>query len=168
MALQHFDHDGRARFVTFITHRRIPLLTNDLFRATVVSAIEAAALKFSCTLLAWVIMPEHVHVVVVPAVETRLSEVISAIKRTSAREIHAVLTRHSSPLLPRLTIVRDGEQRFVFWQKRCFDRNCRSEDEVRRTVEYCHSNPVKRGLVKRAEDYRWSSAQRYETINTPE
>lgn len=168
MALVHFDHDGRARFVTFNTHQRMSLLTNRVFCDVVDAAIQSAARETGCRLLARVVMPEHVHMVLVPHVEIKLADVVSDMKRRSAREIHALLVERRSPLLARLSIMRDGQQRFVFWQRRCYDRNCRSEDEVWRAVQYCHQNPVARGLVRRTIDYPWSSALLYEEDNTPE
>jgi len=48
-----------------------------------------------------------------------------------------------------------------FWQKRYYDRNHRNTREFAVTLDYLHANPVKRGLVKAAENWRWSSFRHY-------
>jgi putative transposase len=56
-----------------------------------------------------------------------------------------------------------GETGFVgsFWQKRYYDRNVRDEREFVQKLRYLHRNPVKRGLVKEAADWKWSSFRLY-------
>jgi hypothetical protein len=50
----------------------------------------------------------------------------------------------------------------VFWQKRCYDHNCRSSDVVKEKIIYCHNNPVKKGMVREPGEYRWSSYNWYQ------
>lgn len=50
----------------------------------------------------------------------------------------------------------------VFWQKRCYDHNCRANAEVLEAINYCHNNPVNRELVKTPGDYSWSSYNWYQ------
>ncbi len=161
MELRHYDHDGRARFITFCTHHKLPILTNDRFRRIVRDCLAEIVSRFQLKLLAWVIMPEHVHVVVVPPEEIKLGPVIGEMKRLSARKIHRLLESRSSHLLSKLRAIRNGRERFVLWQRRCYDHNCRTVDAVRSRIDYCHKNPVMRGLVKHPEDWRWSSYRSY-------
>jgi len=102
-------------------------------------------------------MPEHVHIVVVPPVEIKLGPVIGEIKRISAKKIHDILMTNKSPLLNKLRVIRHGVERFALWQTRCYDHNCRSWDSIWERVNYCHNNPVKRGLAKSPGDWEWSS-----------
>ncbi len=55
MKIKHYDHDGRARFITFCTHNRLPLLTNDSFRSIAVEAIKEVRARTGLKLLAYVI-----------------------------------------------------------------------------------------------------------------
>jgi len=164
MKLRHFDHDGRARFVTFCTHRRIPILTNNQFRMVVTNAIDQVRRQQGFQLIAYVIMPEHVHLVILPEEQTKIGQLVGEIKRIAAIEIHQLLAQRNSELLPTLTVIRNGHPRFTLWQRRCFDHNCRSENSLRDIVDYCHYNPVKRGLVKEPEDWQWSSCRWYQGI----
>jgi hypothetical protein len=78
----------------------------------------------------------------------RLGLVIREIKSKMAREYFAHTTSNTGAAK-------------VFWQKRCYDHNCRSVDTVREKTIYCHNNPVKRGLVRHPSEYRWSSYDWY-------
>ena len=157
MTLTHFNHDGRARFVTFSTHRRMPVLTNDRFRKIVVDSIDHTRQEFRFRMIAYVLMPEHVHLVLLPNKDTEVGRLVGEIKRISSKRIHELLSGQRSDLGRVFTVIRDGEQRFAFWKRRCYDHNCRSEESVWQKVNYCHNNPVKRGLVPKPEDWVWSS-----------
>jgi len=164
MKLRHYDFDGRARFVTFCTHRRIPLLTNNQFRKIVIASIDQVRAQQPFQLIAYVIMPEHVHLVILPGENVRIGLLVGEMKRISAIEIHQRLIERKSELLPALTITRNGLPRFALWQRRCFDHNCRSEESLQNIVDYCHFNPVKRGLVKEPGNWQWSSYRWYQGI----
>ncbi|HDS01309.1 MAG TPA: hypothetical protein ENO22_10360 [candidate division Zixibacteria bacterium] len=159
MKLHHYDHDGRARFVTFCTHKKLQLLTNNCFRKKVTESIDWARHEFGLKLLGYVIMPEHIHMVIVPKEESRLGQIIGELKRLSAKKILAEIKNDS--LLGKLSVERDGVKRLAFWQRRCYDHNCRSDEFVWQKVNYCHYNPVKRGLVRSPEKWEWSSYRWY-------
>ena len=162
MQLKHYDHDGRARFITFCTHKRIPILTNASFRKVIVECLEEVRKSYGLCLLGYVIMPEHIHLVVVPPKELKLGPVIGELKRISAKRIHELLHVNNGDLIERLIVTRNGRQRFALWQRRCFDHNCRSDESVWEKIEYCHNNPVTRGLVSEPDDWQWSSCRWYQ------
>jgi putative transposase len=161
MKLKHFDHDGRARFITFCIHQRIPILSSDAFRQMIVESIVEVKAKTGFRLLAYVIMPEHVHLVLVPRIDSELGPLIGGIKRISARKIHLFLKRNNPTLPGRFLVTRDGRPKFALWQRRCFDHNCRTDAEIWESVTYCHNNPFARGLVGNAIDWQWSSYRSY-------
>ena len=146
--LRHYDDLGTARFVTFSCYRRETYLTNMTSRELLLKHIEQARLKYRFKLLAYVLMPEHVHLVMWPPDGMKMGRVIGEIKSNMAREYFA-LTMPSTR----------GKK--VFWQKRCHDHNCRTPDTIREKVEYCHKNPVKRGLVAEPAEYVFSSFNWY-------
>jgi REP element-mobilizing transposase RayT len=90
-------------------------------------------------LLAWVVMANHVHVVVYPLVS--LARISKAIKGYTALEANRILERTGR-----------------FWQHESFDHWIRDRYELESTIRYVERNPVKAGLVKREEEFRWSSA----------
>jgi putative DNA methylase len=93
-----------------------------------------------CELRAWVVMPNHVHVLLLPG--GQLWRITKAIKGFTAREANRILGRTGHP----------------FWQHESFDRWVRNRQEFERTVGYIEANPVRAGLVSRPEDWPWSSA----------
>lgn len=143
--LRHYDNLGTARFVTFSTYRRQPTLTNETVIKVVLTCIDTARIKHGFRLVGYVVMPEHVHLVLYPPEGMKLGLVIREIKSISARQIFQ--SEGSAP---------EGERR-VFWQRRCYDHNCRTPETVVEKIRYCHNNPVKRGLVATPGEYRWSS-----------
>jgi putative transposase len=142
--LRHYDDLGTARFVTFSCYRRGKYLLHPEARALLIKHLQQARLKHRFKLLAYVIMPEHVHLVLLPPEGMKLGLVIREIKSKMAREYFASRT---NPVA--------GTR--VFWHKRCYDHNCRTPETVREKIEYCHRNPVTRGLTRDPSDYEWSS-----------
>ena len=77
-----------------------------------------------------------------------------------ARQGIAYLKANSPQWLPRLTVHEGQRVRHRFWQPGGgYDRNITSIEALRAMIEYIHANPVRRGLVARAEDWEWSSAR---------
>ncbi len=91
-------------------------------------------------LRAWVIMANHVHVLLRPKVAPQ--RLLGALKGCTAREANLVLGRTGQP----------------FWQAESYDHWVRDENQFERIVAYIENNPVKAGFVTRPEDYPWSSA----------
>jgi len=162
MHVRHFDHDGRARFITFSTHNGIPILTNDRFRQAVTDAVDSVRRSHQYRVIAYVVMPEHVHLLIVPPIDMSVGPVVGEIKRASAKEIHRILEGSPSTLTSQLTVTRNGQEKRVLWKRRCYDHNCRSDESLWEKVRYCHNNSVRRGLVTRPEDWRWSSYRWYQ------
>jgi putative transposase len=158
--LRHWDNDGRARFVTFSTHHRIPFLTDRLACQILLDQIAIAREKYRFRLLAYVIMPDHVHLVLVPSEACRVGLMIGDIKRLSARLILGVLRKTAGPSAGQFHLPDQGRGHAV-WEKRCYDHNCRSVEDVWVKVNYCHQNPVKRGYVQDASAWEWSSFNCY-------
>jgi REP element-mobilizing transposase RayT len=94
---------------------------------------------------AWVVMPNHVHVLVGPVGTGRveLTRATRAWKGASARAINLQLGRTGA-----------------LWQRESFDRWIRDDAHFRTVAAYIAQNPVKAGLCRRAEDWRWSHASR--------
>jgi putative transposase len=159
--LRHYDHLGTARFVTFSCYHRFRLLTSTPIIQAFLDELAAVRDRYRLKLYGYVIMPEHVHLVLWPPDSVRLGVVIGQLKSLSARRMLPLLRIQRGVPLDRLEVRRDGEGRLAFWQARCYDHNCRTSDIVREKIEYCHKNPVVRGLVNSPEEWRWSSYNWY-------
>ncbi|MCB9838891.1 MAG: transposase [Phycisphaeraceae bacterium] len=165
--LRRRERPSQARFLTFSCRHRLPLLGNagirDVFVAVMNEKIERARYE----LVAWVVMPEHVHLVVIPPpdADSDAAGLLTAIKITHAQR---VLSRWRAINAPILTRIKEPSGRVRYWQPGGgFDRNVRDSQELINIVAYIHANPVKRGLVDRAELWRWSSIHRHRSQPVP-
>jgi putative transposase len=143
---------------------RLPLLTNDCWRKHLSASIDRANAEESVELVAFVFMPEHVHLLVYPILpEPQIGRYLARIKQPFSKEIKELLIQAKSPLLKTLTVrERRGKTCFRFWQEGPgFDRNIDTARAVLASIDYIHHNPVRRGLCERAVDWRWSSARFY-------
>jgi len=160
--MRRYDVPGTARFITFSCYRRLRLFDNHRIKDRFVERfIEFAELK-QITVLAWVVMPEHVHMVLFPEPADALSPFLSSLKRSFSAEILRRWRELEASILPKL---RDRNGDIHFWQLGGgYDRNVVGA-ELLEKVRYCHSNPITRGLAARSIDYRWSSARAYESLD---
>ena len=76
----------------------------------------------------------------------------------------AILKENNSSVLTKLRVIRNRVERYVIWQRRCYDHNCRSEESIWEIINYCHNNPVMRGLVDSPEKWEWSSYRHYHDL----
>jgi len=108
-------------------------------------------------------MPEHVHVLVYPGdIPEQISAFLQALKEPVARKAIRYLKEQSPKWLARITVHEGRRARRRFWQPGGgYDRNITSTKALRAMIDYIHANPVRRGLVARAEDWEWSSARWY-------
>ena len=116
-----------------------------------IADLVADALRFfdgeRYALHAWVVMPNHAHAVVWPKCPVTLSTILHSWKSFTATEANKVLDQV-------------GKQ---FWQTESYDHLIRDDMDLARCCEYTIMNPVKAGLCKRPEDWKWSSAYRAPT-----
>jgi putative transposase len=116
-------------------------------RRSEVASLVVTALRRGLTLgmydlRAFVVMGNHVHVLLRPQGEP--SRALQWIKGTTAREANQLLARTGKP----------------FWQRESYDHSVRDERQMERIVAYIENNPVKAGLTAGASEFPWSSAWR--------
>jgi putative transposase len=126
-------------------------------------ALEAARAKFGVQLWAYVLMPEHAHLLVYPGeAPEQMSRFLQALKEPVARKAVAFLQANDPAWLARLTVREGRRLRHRIWQPGGgYDRNITRTSTLRAMIEYLHGNPLRRGLVAKAEDWEWSSARWY-------
>jgi putative transposase len=159
---RRFD-DGSPRELTFSCFRRFRFLERDRVREWFVQALDDARRRWPVDLWAWVIMPEHVHLLVNPRQpQAQLGRFAGHIKEHTARPAIQWLRENSPGFLSRITVQEGEFSRRRFWQPGGgYDRNVTEETTLESMIEYIHQNPVRRGLCERPEDWEWSSARWY-------
>ena len=161
--LRRYDAKGDAREFTFCCYHGYQFLSRDRTRLWFIDALAAARAKYPFDLWAFVIMPEHIHLLVNPRESgTKLGSIMGEVKEKVGRQAVQYLSRHAPAWLPRLTVHEGKLTRHRFWQPGGgFDRNAVEVNTIHHMISYIHDNPVRRHLVKRSEDWFWSSARWY-------
>jgi len=160
--IRHFENTRHLHELTFSCYRRMPLLTNDPWRGILAASLNTACREESFDLVAFVFMPEHVHLLVLPLTsDSSLSRLLARTKQPTSKQIREFLGENNSPLVQQLTVQeRPGKFCFRFWQEGPgFDRNLFAPAAIASSIDYIHMNPVKRGLCQSAVDFKWSSAR---------
>lgn len=142
--LQRFHETGDLHFITFSCHNREPLLSTPTSRDEFLKTLEQMRLWYDFFVTGYVVMPEHVHLLVSEPKTKKLSVILQMLKQKTSREL--------SPI--------EGAP---FWEPRYYDYNVWSEAKRIEKLRYIHRNPVRRGLVARPEDWHWSSFLHYAT-----
>ncbi len=162
--VRHFHEPGHLHELTFSCFQSRPLLNNDEWKKQLAVCLDAANNELRMQLVAYVFMPNHVHLLVNPIdAVPRISLYLARIKQPFSKIIKGLLEEQNSALLHQLTVKeRPGKDCFRFWQEGPgFDRNLSSPKAISASLNYIHNNPVNRGLCERAVDWRWSSARFY-------
>jgi REP element-mobilizing transposase RayT len=133
--LPHWRLDGQTYFVTWRLRKDLPGL-QDAERGIVAEALKRFH-RQRYRLMAYVVMDDHVHAVLQPAVGEELSRIALSLKSFTARTINHLRARQG-PL----------------WQKDSFDRIIRDEDELKEKMQYILNNPLKRW--PEVVEYRWA------------
>ena len=141
--LKRFQKAEALHFITFSCFHRLPCLETAAPKDTVEAVLEQTRARHQARIYAYVLMPEHVHLLINEPPSILLAQFLKAVKQTTSRKLKG-----------------DREQ---FWQDRYFDRNIHGESARSEVIRYIHRNPVKRGLVASPEQYRWSSFDHYAT-----
>ena len=144
--LYRLHHSGSAHFITFTCYHRYAHLSDPSVRDLFVQALERTRKLYGMQVYGFVVMPEHIHLLISEPERGTVANAIRSLKISSAKrgkQWHAVA----------------AEAR-AFWQKRYYDRNVRGKEFIEK-LKYIHRNPVRRNLVTNAEDWKWSSYRRY-------
>jgi putative transposase len=150
-----FDLGGHAHFVTFSCYKRRRLLDEDGAKGIVIHFLAEGLQRIDGVCMGFVIMPDHVHAVLRFDKTGMLSLFIQQWKRMSSIRIKAFLKDR----LPAYAAAIDPDE--PVWQARYYDFNVFSSSKVQEKLEYMHNNPVRKGLVSRAEEWRYGSAAWY-------
>src|SRR5581483_10075353 len=134
--LKRYQQARQLHFITFSCRRRAPLLGTAPARRVFEEQFEQVRRWYGFYVSGYVVMPEHVHLLVSEPERGKLFVAIQMLKQNVAHKL------------------APGER---FWEPRYYDFNVWSERKHIEKLRYIHRNPVKRGLVATPEDWQWSS-----------
>jgi putative transposase len=145
LGLKRYQQSKQSHSVTFSCYHHLPLLRPSRLGDLFLECLERTRRRYRFRVYGYVVMPEHVHLLVSEPADELLAKAIQALKIAVAR---------------RSVDFRNAENGGL-WQKRYFDHNVRSAESFVTLLRYIHRNPVKRGLVAKPEDWKWSSFRHY-------
>jgi putative transposase len=142
--LRRFHQTNQLHFITFSCYKRQPFLHSEEAKDTVQQILEQTRKQQGLRIAAYVVMPEHVHLLTNEPATGTLATFIQILKQLTSRKL------------------KSPEQKQI-WQRRYYDFNVSSLEKLIEKRQYIHRNPVTRGLVTKPEDYRWTSFNHYAT-----
>ena len=158
--LKRYYDTGDLHFITFSCYRRLPLLGTVRSRNKFVKVLDEVRKELGFQLVGYVVMPEHVHLLVGEPNTGNPSTVVQSLKLRVSKRMRQ--TGKERPAEQDALSFREEESELPqFWQKRFYDFNVHSARKRREKIEYMHQNPVTRGLVEDPKDWVWSSYSSY-------
>ncbi|WP_348268673.1 transposase [Edaphobacter paludis] len=141
--LKRYHGFGHDHFVTFSCYQRLPYLNDDHSRTVFLETFEQLRQRHCFYVFGYVLMPEHVHLLLGEPKQSKLEDIFRALKTQTSKRLKG-----------------DRQQ---FWQRRYHDFNVLTQAKLVEKLRYIHRNPVERGLVQRPEDWPWSSFRHWLT-----
>jgi len=140
--LQRFQLTRQLHFITFSCYKRQPKLGAKRARNVFEQSLERTRQTYQFCVTGYVVMPEHVHLLVTEPESSPLATAVQALKQSVSRTLSL---RAPEP----------------FWQARYYDFNIWSDKKRIEKLRYMHRNPVVRGLVEKPGNWAWSSYCHY-------
>lgn len=150
-----------THFLTFGTHGRRRLLDSSACCRIVIAYLSKTAARREAHVSAFVVMPDHVHCLVWFDDDTALPDFVKVWKKMSSHYIIKHLREVSPAMMEHLKVRRNGRDIVAVWNRRYYDYYLPDSKKAYEKINYIHQNPVRQGLVPRAEDWMWSSAAWY-------
>ena len=139
---RRYHEDGYPYFITTTVLDRRPLFQDARLSSILIDNPQFYRDRMKFALHGYVIMPDHVHLLLTPRHPHTISDVMRNFKSYTSREARRLLGV-AGPL----------------WQSRFYDRAVRDEAQFRSALEYIHLNPVRAGLVEADGAYEFSSSR---------
>jgi putative transposase len=139
--LVRFQQSGDLHFITFSCYGRKLFLGSAAARDLFERSLETMRVRYAFLVIGYVVMPEHVHLLLSEPSDGVLAVALKALKLSVA------VQRRERP----------------FWQARYYDFNVFTDRKRAEKLRYLHRNPVTRGLVVQPADWKWSSFRHYWT-----
>ena len=118
------------------THQRRKVLMNDKIASIIFNTFDWLETERRIQWICIMVMPDHVHAIIVLGAEQTLAKVMHSLKLFTARKINEYLSRRGR-----------------FWQSEYRDWGIRNTEALNNMIRYCYANPVRKGLVQASRDY---------------
>ena len=164
MGLQRFQIEGHVYYITTVVYGRLPIFTRPSFILPLLDSLNFYRHKQDFKLLGYVVMPDHVHLILWPFGPATVSEIMRDYKKfTSTRITRQAKVEQIEAWTSAFGRAgkETGRSHNKVWQDSYWDVNIYSERLLRQKLNYLHRNPVRAGLAEKPEDYVYSSYRNY-------
>ncbi len=156
--------DSAVYFLTYSVVEWLPVFIDEQTCGIVADSLSFCHRQKNLRVNAFVIMPTHMHMIAFDAAfdSTRLSATLADFRKFTGRRLSDLCGRKFSPSFAEVLrdqATADRERRF--WQPSRHPEAIESESFWQQKFDYLHANPCRKSLVRRAEDWRFSSAGYY-------
>lgn len=156
---RHHGHKD-LHFVTFCCYHRHRHLQTARARNLFLKVLAAVRKQFGFRLVGYVLMLDHVHLLMSEPEKASVSRVLQVLKQRVSRAMRGKKRRPSTTQF-RLDFGDATREDRRFWQRRFYDFNVWSQGKKKEKLQYMHGNPVKERLVAHPRDWPWSSFSYY-------
>ena len=158
--LKRYNIPNHARELTFSCYHKYPYFNDPIACMIFMDFLRNARSAYDFELWAWVIMPNHIHLLVWPKEEAHLiSQILHSVKGNTGKHYRRHLLQYSPEMFDNLCVEFKTEKKLKLWQPGGgYDRNMWNAKAVHQAIQYIENNPVRAGFVKRPEQWEWSSA----------
>jgi putative transposase len=152
---------GHLHFITCSCYRRLPLFASVRSKNLFVKILGEVRDRYGFSLVGYVVMPEHIHLLISEPAKGTPSTVMQVLKQRVSRRLRRKPRRKMSS--PQLSLRFTGCNHALpqFWQARFYDFNVWSQRKFVEKLQYMHMNPPNRRLVAHPKDWPWSSFSFY-------
>ena len=156
-----YNIKGHAHELTFSCYHQYNYLNDPRSCELFLDELSTARKQYNFYLWAYVLMPNHVHLLLYPYKEHyNISIILQSIKGKMSTNYRNFLVKNNPTLFKKMCIQTGKRKVFRFWQVGGgYDRNLWTAKAVHASIKYVEANPVRKELVKRPEDWKWSSAR---------
>ncbi len=150
--------DTPVYFFTSVAHDRLPIFQTDKLKTIMVDALDEARRSAGFLIFAYVIMPDHYHILT--GSEREPSDTLRFLNGISAKRVLDHLKASATSSLEKLKMFKKKRgYKYSVWEHHADTFLVTSESMLMQKVNYIHFNPVKAGLVEHPDDYLYSSSR---------
>ncbi len=147
MNFHRYYDPGQIVFITQIVKDRKPIFNNRGMFDLLIETLTNVKVLYPFTMLAYVFLPDHFHILIRPTGQGNFSQVMHSLKSNFTRAYKQKIKQTSE---------------IIFWQKRFWDHVIRDEQDLENHIHYIHYNPVKHGYVEDMKAWKFSSFQEWQ------
>ncbi|MBI5353574.1 MAG: transposase [Chloroflexi bacterium] len=164
MTEKRYRIDGSIYYITSVTYNRLKLFTQPSFIILIIDSLNYYRYQYSCKIIGYVIMPDHIHLLILPQEEKAVTDFMRDFKRfTSGRITRQAKVEGKTELVKTFESAGTETERadYKVWQDSFWEQSVYTEKFLKQKLDYIHLNPVRAGIVESAGDYLYSSYRNY-------